>query len=75
MTVQKWYLTCESMLLAKATNESSIGSIFGLKANYKYRDNDSIPILPTQAIQVTDADTIKERHASASLPKKPEFDN
>lgn len=38
-TVKKWFSTCESFLLTKATNESSIGSIFALKANYNYNDN------------------------------------
>ena len=38
-TVKNWYHTIESNLLLKATNESSIGSIFALKANYNYNDN------------------------------------
>ena len=73
-TVKNWYSICESMLLSKAVNESSIGSIFALKANYKYRDNDNISTLPTQAIQITDADTIKERHKQNRIPEKPIFE-
>ena len=38
-TVKNWYAVCESMLLSKAVNESSIGSIFALKANYNYNDS------------------------------------
>ena len=66
-TVKKWYAVCESMLLSKAQNESSIGSIFALKANYGYRDNfQQVEILPTQQTQT--AEQIKERYKSAQLP-------
>ena len=66
-TVKKWYAVCESMLLSKAQNESSIGSIFALKANYGYRDNiQQIEVLPTQQTQT--AEQIKERYKSAQLP-------
>lgn len=66
-TVKKWFNTCESMLLSKAQNESSIGSIFALKANYGYRDNiQQIEVLPTQHTQ--SAEQIKERYKSAQLP-------
>lgn len=74
-TVKNWYDTCEKDLASKAIETNGIGSIFALKANYSWRDNDSVLTAPTQVIAITDADTIKERHASASLPKKPEFDN
>lgn len=74
-TVRKWYATCESMLLSRATNENGIGAIFALKANYKYRDNDSTPILPQSTMAIVDADTIKERHKQDRIPEKPEFEN
>ena len=66
-TVKKWYATCESMLLSKAQNESSIGSIFALKANYGYRDNfQQVEMIPAQ--QTQSVDQIKERYKSAQLP-------
>ena len=70
-TVQKWYATCESMLLGKAQNESSIGAIFSLKANYKYRDNDIIQAVPLVSGNVQTPDEIAERYASYVLPDKP----
>lgn len=66
-TVKKWYATCESMLLSKATNESSIGSIFALKANYGYRDNiQQVELIPAQ--QTQSVEQIRERYKTAELP-------
>ena len=39
VTSKKWLSECESALYDNAINNNSIGSIFGLKANYGYRDN------------------------------------
>ena len=74
-TAKKWYSVCESMLLSKATNESSIGSIFALKANYGYRDNDT-----PQLIQVTNTtratpEQIAERYKDVKKPELPQLDN
>ena len=73
-TVKKWYSVCESMLLSKATNESSIGSIFALKANYGYRDNDT-----PQLIQVTNTtratpEQIAERYKDIKKPELPDLE-
>lgn len=73
-TVKKWYAVCESMLLSKATNESSIGSIFALKANYSYRDNDT-----PQLIQVTSAtqatpEQIAEKYRDTKQPELPDLE-
>lgn len=71
-TVQKWYAVCESMLLSKATNESSIGSIFALKANYGYRDNVTQLEITNQQEQRQSAAEIMEKYRNAELPEMPE---
>ena len=71
-TVRKWYSTCESMLLSKATNESSIGSIFALKANYGYRDNVTQLEITNQPENRQTAAEIMEKYRNAELPVIPE---
>lgn len=39
VSAKKWLSECESALYDNAVNNNSIGSIFGLKANFAYRDN------------------------------------
>lgn len=72
-TVKKWYNTCESALLGKAINESSIGSIFALKSNFGYRDNQTITVESGSALPHESAEQIAARHAAAMLPEKPEI--
>lgn len=68
-TVKNWYNTCESMLLSKAANESSIGSIFALKANYGYRDNvQQVEVISTQEQQAT-PEQIAEKYADIAKPR------
>lgn len=73
-TVKNWFDTCEKDLASKAIETNGIGSIFALKANYSWRDNDSVLTAPTQVIAITDADTIKERHKQDMIPEKPIFE-
>lgn len=73
-TVKKWYSVCESALLDKAISESSIGSIFALKANFGYRDNQTITLETQSQIPHETAEQIAAKHASAILPEKPILD-
>lgn len=73
-TVKKWYSVCESMLLSKATNESSIGSIFALKANYGYRDNDQPQVIQVQAGTQATPEQIAEKYKDIQKPEIPELD-
>lgn len=74
-TVKKWYSVCESMLLSKATNESSIGSIFALKANYGYRDNDQPQVIQVQAGTNATPEQIAEKYKDVKRPELPELEN
>lgn len=74
-TVKKWYNTCESALLGKAINESSIGSIFALKSNFGYRDNQTITVESGSVLPHESAEQIAARHAAAMLPEKPVIDD
>jgi len=74
-TIEKWYSTCESMLLSKAQNENSIGSIFALKANYKYRDNDSVQLLQIDTSNIPDASAIMEKYRDVKKPELIEFND
>ena len=74
-TVKNWYNTCESMLLSKAANESSIGSIFALKANYGYRDNvQQVEVISTQEQQAT-PEQIAEKYADIAKPRLIDAEN
>ena len=74
-TVRKWYQSCESALLGKAVEESSIGSMFALKACFAYRDNVIVTESP-QLLTVDSPETIAERHKQNALtmPEKPMLD-
>lgn len=74
-TVKKWYSVCESMLLSKATNESSIGSIFALKANYGYRDNDTPQVLQIQTGTQATPEQIAEKYRDIKKPVLVDLDN
>lgn len=67
-TVKKWYSVCESMLLSKATNESSIGSIFALKSNYGYRDNDIPTIQVTTKQENSTPEQLSAKYGSIEKP-------
>lgn len=68
--VKRWFDVVESGLLSKAVNESSIGSIFGLKALYGYRDNTTLTIEQGTQVNHESAEQIQERHKLAQLPTK-----
>lgn len=74
-TVQKWYSVCESALYDRAIEDNSIGAIFGLKANYGYRDNQTITLETQSQIPHETAEQIAAKHANAMLPEKPIFDD
>lgn len=73
--VKKWYSVCESALLGKAIDESSIGGMFALKACYGYRDNVIVTETPQQ-LAVDSPETIAERHKQnvLTIPEKPTLD-
>lgn len=73
LTVKKWYTVCESGLLSKTINESSIGSMFALKALYGYRDNTTLTIESGNTQQHETAEQIAERHKNAQIPIKPDL--
>ena len=72
-TVKKWYSTCESMLLSKATNENGIGAIFALKANYGYVERGQEPPQLDQVTQST-PEQIQERYKDAKRPELPSLE-
>lgn len=72
-TVKKWFNTCESMLLSKATNENSIGSIFALKSNFGYVEKGSEPPTAETLTQST-PEQIAERYKDAKRPEIPVLD-
>ena len=74
-TVKKWYNTCESMLLSKATNESSIGSIFALKANYGYREAPQQLEVLTGSEQTATPEQIAERYKDTAKPSLPDLES
>ena len=57
------------MLLSKAANESSIGSIFALKANYGYRDNVQQVEVITQDQQQATPEQIAQKYADIEKPR------
>lgn len=71
--VKEWFDTCENGLLNKAISESSIGSIFALKALYSYSDSQTININTNTDIQHETAEQIAARHSDAQLPEKIEL--
>lgn len=72
-TVKKWYSVCESALADKAFNENSIGSIFGLKANYQWTETAPQTALPDSTPQAT-PEQIAERYRDAKKPELPVFE-
>lgn len=72
-TVKKWYDVCESALLGKAINESSIGSIFALKSSFGYRDNQTITIEQGQQIPHETAEQIAAKYADIERPELPDL--
>lgn len=74
-TAKKWYAVCESMLLSKATNESSIGSIFALKANYGYRDNDAPQLIQVTSATQNSPEQIAEKYRDIQKPILPDLEN
>ena len=70
-TVKNWYSICESALLGRAVNENGIGSIFALKANYGYRDNDQIQQLESKQDNSVTAAEIVDRYRDTEKPVLP----
>lgn len=72
-TVKKWYQVCESALADKAFNDNGIGAIFGLKANYAWRElapeNPQLDI-----IQQSTPEEISARYSDAKKPELPELE-
>ena len=71
-TVKRWYSICESMLLSKATNESSIGSIFALKANYGYQEQPQRLEIVNNGSNAT-PEQIAEKYKDVKKPEIPEI--
>lgn len=66
--VKKWSAICESSLVSKTVEESSIGSMFILKAVHGYKEQDSTINLQVQ--QVTESpESIAEKYSDAEQPK------
>lgn len=74
-TVQKWFEVCESALYNRAIEDNSIGAIFGLKANYGYRDSQVITVETPSQIPHETAEQIAAKYANAMLPEKPVIDD
>lgn len=73
--VKKWYSVCESALLGKAIDESSIGGMFALKACYGYRDNVIVTETPQQlAIETPEQIAARHKQNTLTLPEKPTLD-
>ena len=71
--VKNWHDFIESGYLSKAVNEASIGSIFALKAIYKYRDTSTVEITQGTLADHDTPEMIAERHKGAKIPEKPEI--
>ena len=71
--VQKWYDVSEAALAGKAIEESSIGSMFALKATFQWRDNTTLTIEQAPQTMHDTAEQIAARHHGATLPERPEL--
>ena len=72
-TVKKWYNTCESALLGKAINESSIGSIFALKSSFGYHENQTVTIESRQLAPHETPEQIAAKYSDIERPEKPDL--
>ena len=72
-TVKHWYDVCESALLYKAVNESSIGSIFALKAGYSYNDNPKQQIEISRPMDDKSVDELALEYSHTKPPKQIDF--
>lgn len=73
MIIKRWYSVTESALLGKTVDESSIGSMFGLKALYGYSDSNPIRLEVSRIEEHETPEQIAERHKAAFLPEKPDL--
>lgn len=71
--VKKWYDVCESALLGKAIGESSIGSIFALKAVFGYKEQQSIMIENQQQLAHETPEQIAAKYSDIERPEKPDL--
>ena len=74
ITAKKMYQESESALEAKAYESNSIGAIFGLKANFQWRETAPLQAESETRPQIDTPEQIAARHASAALqmPEKPD---
>lgn len=72
--VKKWYDVCESALLGKAINESSIGSIFALKSSFGYHENQTVTIESRQLMPHETPEQIAAKYSDIERPEKPELE-
>ena len=70
--VKKWFKTCESSLVNKTVDESSIGSMFLLKSVYQYSENNTVTVINT-IDNNQDPLTIQEKYSKVGLPDKPDI--
>ena len=68
-TVEKWFNTCESMLLGKVANENGIGSMFILKANYGYTETQNIVTTPMLDTSQNTPIQIQQKYQNAIKPE------
>ena len=73
LIIKNWYDVTESVLLGKTVDESSIGSMFGLKALYGYSDSNPIRVEVSRIEEHETPEQIAERHKAAFLPEKPDL--
>lgn len=69
-TVKKWYQTVESALASKAIDTNGIGSIFALKANFAWREQNTETPTTEQLTQSTPTE-IQQRYKDAKRPELP----
>ena len=73
-TVKKWLAECESSLEDGAIEGNSIGCIFGLKANYQWRETSPIDLTPITQTTRSTPEEIAERHKDVKRPELPRLD-
>ena len=72
--VNGWSNISESNLLSKTINENGIGSMFALKAIYRYRDNEPIQLQIQQQETHQTREEIQQKYSSAFIPDPKELE-
>lgn len=70
---KKWYEICECSLINKTVEESSIGSMFILKAVHGYRDNDNTVFVQPLEVKTETPEQIAAKYSTAEQPELPDF--